>query len=160
VACGIARQAIRALHPPQRGAGPRPAEHEHGIDRQRPACLHFFRPADRPPEAPHLGTCAGPVRLSSGGWTRNDLSGLAGDRYSPGFLASILLRVPIGAAYLQAVNSEEPLKRSDLAKAMALNFAFAVTSIAGPNVLLKDKNSRYRFTAKQMGPRLPGSSAD
>jgi hypothetical protein len=43
---------------------------------------------------------------------------------------------------------------------MALNFAFAVTSIAGPNVLLKDKNSRYRFTAKQMGPHLPGSSAD
>ena len=80
---------------------------------------------------------------------------LAGDRYSPGFIASILLHVPIGAAYLHAVNDEEPLKRSDLAKAMALNFAFAVTSIAGPNLALKRKNSPYRFTAKQMGPHLP-----
>ena len=80
---------------------------------------------------------------------------LAGDRYSPGFLASLLLHVPIGVLYLRAVHDEEPLKRPDIAKAMALNFAFAVTSIAGPNLALKDKSSPYRFTAKQMGPHLP-----
>ncbi len=80
---------------------------------------------------------------------------LAGDRYSPGFLASLLLHVPIGIAYFKAVDEEEPLKRSDIAKAMALNMAFAVTSIAGPNIALKDKDSPYRFTAKQMGPHLP-----
>jgi hypothetical protein len=80
---------------------------------------------------------------------------LAGDRYSPGFLASLLLHVPIGILYLRAIDADEPLKRSELAKAMALNVAFAITSIAGPNVLLKDKDSPYRFTAKQMGPHLP-----
>jgi hypothetical protein len=77
---------------------------------------------------------------------------LAGDRYSPGFLASLLLHVPVGVLYLRAISEEEPLKRSDLGKAMALNVAFAITSIAGPNVLLKDKDSPYRFTTKQMGP--------
>jgi hypothetical protein len=83
---------------------------------------------------------------------------LAGDRYSPGFLASLLLHVPIGAKYLRALHAEQPLQRSELAKAAAYNFAFAVTSIAGPNVLLKDKDSPYRFTAKQMGPHLPAGS--
>ncbi|HKP20300.1 MAG TPA: HXXEE domain-containing protein [Thermoleophilaceae bacterium] len=77
---------------------------------------------------------------------------LAGDRYSPGFLASALLHVPIGSSYLRAIHAEAPLKRSELAKAAAYNFAFAVTSIAGPNLLLKQKDSPYRFTAKQMGP--------
>ena len=80
---------------------------------------------------------------------------LAGARYSPGFIASILLHVPIGAAYLHAADNQEPLKRSDLAKAMALNFAFALTSIAGPNLALKHKDSPYRFTAKQVGSYGP-----
>jgi hypothetical protein len=84
---------------------------------------------------------------------------LAGDRYSPGFLASALLHVPIGVNYLRALHAEQPLQRSELAKAAAYNFAFAVTSIAGPNVLLKDKDSPYRFTAKQMGPHMPAGSA-
>ncbi|HEY2655630.1 MAG TPA: HXXEE domain-containing protein [Solirubrobacteraceae bacterium] len=85
---------------------------------------------------------------------------LAGDRYSPGFLASLLLHVPIGVNYLRALHAEEPLQRSELAKAAVYNFAFAVTSIAGPNVLLKDTDSPYRFTAKQMGPHLPRGSAE
>ena len=76
----------------------------------------------------------------------------------PGFLASLLLHVPIGVNYLHALNAEDPVKRSDLAKAMAYNLAFALTSIAGPNILLKNKNSPHRFTAKQMGPHLPGGS--
>lgn len=84
---------------------------------------------------------------------------LAGDRYSPGFLASLLLHVPIGVNYLRELHAEEPLQRSELAKAAAYNLAFALTSIAGPNVLLKDKDSPYRFTAKQMGPHLPVGSA-
>ena len=56
---------------------------------------------------------------------------LAGDRYSPGFLASLLLHVPIGVNYLRALHAEEPIKRSDLAKAAAYNLAFAVTSKIG-----------------------------
>ncbi len=83
---------------------------------------------------------------------------LAGDRYSPGFLASLLLHVPIGIAYLRTIAAEEPLRRSELTKAMALNIAFAATSIAGPNIALKDKDSPYRFTAKQMGPHLSHAS--
>lgn len=52
------------------------------------------------------------------------------------------------------------MQRSELAKAAAYNLAFAVTNIAGPNVLLKDKDSAYRFTVKRMGPHLPvGSEA-
>ena len=84
---------------------------------------------------------------------------LAGDHYSPGFLASALLHVPIGITYLRALHAEKPLKRSELAKAAVYNVAFAATSIAGPNVLLKDKDSPYRFTTKQMGPHLPSGSA-
>ncbi len=84
---------------------------------------------------------------------------LAGDRYSPGFLASLLLHVPIGVNYLRALHAEEPIKRSDLAKAAVYNLAFAISSIAGPNILLKNKNSPYRFTAKQMGPHLPSGPA-
>lgn len=84
---------------------------------------------------------------------------LAGDRYSPGFLASLLLHVPIGLTYLRALDAEESIKRSELAKAMVYNFAFVLTSIAGPNVLLKNRDSPYRFTAKQMGPHLPNGSA-
>jgi hypothetical protein len=84
---------------------------------------------------------------------------LAADRYSPGFLASALLHVPIGVNYLRALHAEEPLQRPELVKAAAYNLAFAITSIAGPNVLLKDKNSPYRFAAKQMGPHLPVGSA-
>ncbi|HEY2537310.1 MAG TPA: HXXEE domain-containing protein [Solirubrobacteraceae bacterium] len=84
---------------------------------------------------------------------------LAGDRYSPGFLASLLLHVPIGVNYLRALHAEEPIKRSDLAKAAAYNLAFAISSIAGPNILVKNKNSPYRFTAKQMGPHSPSGPA-
>jgi hypothetical protein len=84
---------------------------------------------------------------------------LAKDRYSPGFVASLLLHLPIGIAYLRALHAEEPIERSDMAKAAAYNFAFAITSIAGPNLLLKRKDSPYRFTQKQMGPHRVASGA-
>ena len=85
---------------------------------------------------------------------------LAGDRYSPGFLASALLHVPIGITYLRALNAEKPIKRSELARAAAYNVGVALTGIAGPNVLLRDKNSPYRWAAKQMGPHLPVGSVE
>ena len=40
-------------------------------------------------------------------------SRLAGDKYSPGFLASALLHVPIGAAYIKAVQADSPLTRGE-----------------------------------------------
>ena len=76
---------------------------------------------------------------------------LAKDRNSPGFLASLLLHVPIGIQYLRAVHEETPIKRSDMGRAGGYMIAFAISSIAAPNVVLSNKNSPYRFTAKQLG---------
>ena len=81
---------------------------------------------------------------------------LAKDRYSPGFLASLLLHVPIGIQYLRALHEDGPIERCDMARAGAYTVAFAVSSIGGPNILLKDKNSPYRFTAKQVGRYTSG----
>ena len=78
-------------------------------------------------------------------------SRLAKAWYSPGFLASFLLHVPIGIQYLRALGDEAPIERSDMSRAVPYMIAFAVSSIAAPNVLLSDKNSPYRFTAKQVG---------
>ena len=82
---------------------------------------------------------------------------LAHDRYSPGFLASLFLHVPIGAQYIRALNEESTIGRADWRKAGLYTFAFAVGSVAAPNVLLRDKNSPYKFTAKQLGRYTGGS---
>lgn len=81
---------------------------------------------------------------------------LAKDRYSPGFLASLLLHVPIGIQYLRALRDEAPIEPADLRKAVPYTIAFAASSIAAPNFLLRDKNSPYRFTAKQVGRHTGG----
>ena len=78
-------------------------------------------------------------------------SRLAKARYSPGFLASFFLHVPIGIQYMRALHEDAPIERSDMARAVPYMIAFAASSIAAPNVLLSDKNSPYRFTAKQVG---------
>jgi hypothetical protein len=78
------------------------------------------------------------------------------DRYSPGFLASLLLHVPIGIQYLRAMRDEAPVRPVDWKRAVPYTIAFAASSIAAPNVLLRDKNSRYRFTAKQIGRHTSG----
>jgi hypothetical protein len=81
------------------------------------------------------------------------------DRYplnSPGFLASLLLHVPIGIQYLRALGDEAPIKPADMRKAVPYTIVFAASSIAAPNVLLRDKNSPYRFTAKQVGHHTGG----
>lgn len=76
---------------------------------------------------------------------------LAHDRYSPGFLASLLLHAPIGSQYLRALKDEAPIERSDWRKAGLYAVAFAASSVAAPNIVLRDKNSPYAFTAKQVG---------
>jgi hypothetical protein len=77
---------------------------------------------------------------------------LAKARYSPGFLASIFLHVPIGANYLREAASERPLERGELAKAAPYMVAFAVLGIAVPLRLMKDEESPHRFTQQQVGP--------
>jgi len=82
---------------------------------------------------------------------------LAKDRYSPGFLASLLLHVPIGITYLRALRDDAPIEHDDWKKARLYTIAFAVTSVAAPNQLLRDKNSPYKFTAKQVGRHTSGN---
>jgi hypothetical protein len=76
---------------------------------------------------------------------------LAGDKYSPGFLASALLHVPIGITYIKAVQADRPLARAEWAAAIAYTVIFAAAGVAGPNLVMHDKNSPYAFTAAQMG---------
>ncbi|MGH2881414.1 MAG: HXXEE domain-containing protein [Solirubrobacteraceae bacterium] len=76
---------------------------------------------------------------------------LAKDRYSPGFLASLFLHVPIGIQYLRALREEGPIEHADWSRARMYMIAFAASSVAGPNIVLRDKNSPYKFTAKQVG---------
>jgi hypothetical protein len=75
----------------------------------------------------------------------------AGDKYSPGFLASIFLHVPLGIVYFRAMSEEGGVTRSDMAKGIAYAAAFAVVGIAGPNLVMNDRNSPYAFTRKQLG---------
>ena len=77
---------------------------------------------------------------------------LAKARYSPGFLASIFLHVPIGINYLRAVGSERPLGRGDWARAALYMVAFAALGVGAPQRLLKEVESPYRFTERQVGP--------
>jgi hypothetical protein len=81
---------------------------------------------------------------------------LAKDRYSPGILASLFLHVPIGIHYLRALREEAPIEHADWRKAGPYTIAFAASSIAAPNALLRDKDSPYRFTAKQVGRHTSG----
>jgi hypothetical protein len=62
------------------------------------------------------------------------------------------LHVPIGIDYLRAVGSERPLERGEWARAAAYTLAFAALGIGGPLWLLRDNESPYRFTNRQMGP--------
>ena len=77
---------------------------------------------------------------------------LAGDTYSPGFLASFFLHIPIGVTYIRALKAEDGLSGGDIAKAAAYTVAFALVAVAGPNLVGRDRNSPYAFTKEQMGP--------
>lgn len=76
---------------------------------------------------------------------------IAGDKYSPGFLASFFLHVPLGVSYIRALNGDGGLTRADIAKAAAYTIAFTVVGVAGPNLVGNNRNSPHAFTAAQMG---------
>ena len=73
-------------------------------------------------------------------------------RYGPGFLSAFFLHVPIGIGYLRTVGSERPLERGELARAAAYTLAFAALGIGAPLRLLRNEESPYRFTERQVGP--------
>jgi hypothetical protein len=79
------------------------------------------------------------------------LPGLARVKYSPGFLAAILLHVPIGITYITALRTDGPIGRSGWNKSIAVTLIFLIglvtTFIRG-----LDKNNPYAFSDKQMGP--------
>ena len=54
---------------------------------------------------------------------------LAGDKYSPGFLASALLHVPIGITYIKAVQADRRLARAEWAAAIAYTVIFAAVGV-------------------------------
>ncbi|HEX6551305.1 MAG TPA: HXXEE domain-containing protein [Ktedonobacteraceae bacterium] len=76
---------------------------------------------------------------------------LAKARYSPGFLASLFLHVPIGIAFIRSIRAEQPLKRSDWIKAILFLPVFAAGGVLAPQQLLKDEESPYQFTEQQVG---------
>ncbi len=67
-------------------------------------------------------------------------------RYSPGFLASLFLHLPIGIAYIRQIRREQPVKRTEWLKAVIYTIAFAAGGVAAPQQLFRDKESPYRFT--------------
>ena len=76
---------------------------------------------------------------------------IAKARYSPGFLASILLHVPIGFTYIRALRTHGPISRGTWVKSVVVTVVFAALGVAGPNFLGRDKQSPHAFTKKQMG---------
>ena len=76
---------------------------------------------------------------------------IAKAKYSPGFLASILLHVPIGIAYIKALRSRGEIGRDDWGKTAALTLGVAVFGLGVPQMLTRNKNSPYEFSARQMG---------
>ena len=77
---------------------------------------------------------------------------IAGDKYSPGFVASILLHVPIGIAYIRSLRETEgPITGRDWAKAAAYQWVVAAAGVAGPNLVGRNRNSPYAFEERQMG---------
>lgn len=54
------------------------------------------------------------------------VSRIAGDKYSPGFLASFFLHIPLGVTYIRALKAAECLTRGDFTKSAACTVAFAV----------------------------------
>ena len=72
--------------------------------------------------------------------------------YSPGFLAALLLHVPLGVAYVRALREDGPIGHGDWAKGIAYLAASAPIGIVAPNIALRKRASPYAFTEAQMGP--------
>jgi hypothetical protein len=79
---------------------------------------------------------------------------VAGSAYtfSPGFLAALLLHVPVGLAYIRALQEEDPIGRGDWAKAVAYLAASALLGVGVPNIVLRNEESPHAFTEAQLGP--------
>jgi hypothetical protein len=95
------------------------------------------------------------------GWAQIVLHGIviprkAGAKYGAGVLTALLLHLPIGIGYVKSV--EGPIGRRDWARGSIGAVVSAVFGVIVPNMLMRDRNSPYAFTAKQMGRYDTGSS--
>jgi hypothetical protein len=79
------------------------------------------------------------------------LPGIARTKYSPGFLAAILLHVPIGITYIRALRTQGPIDRNTWTKSIVVMAIFLI-GLVTTFVRGLDKNSPYAFDAEQMGP--------
>ena len=91
------------------------------------------------------------------GWSQIVLHGIviprkAGAMYGPGILTASLLHLPIGIGYVRAVGQEGPISRKDWAKGLIGGIGGGVFGVVIPNIAMRDRNSPYSFTGKQMGP--------
>ncbi|MGW4410358.1 HXXEE domain-containing protein [Nonomuraea sp. NPDC004702] len=111
------------------------------------------------PKVKWLGIAPVMFGIAQAFWHGIMLPAKAKARYSPGFLASIFLHVPLGLVYLRALK-REGITGSDLRKGLAYTIAFAAIGVAGPNLVMHDKNSPHRFTAHQVGPYALTSPGD
>jgi hypothetical protein len=95
------------------------------------------------------------------GWSQIVLHGIviprkAGARYGPGVLTALLLHLPIGIGYITSLGTslghERSISRADWTKGVVGAVGSAVFGVTVPNMVMRDRNSPYAFTAKQMGP--------
>lgn len=75
--------------------------------------------------------------------------------YSPGALTAALLHVPIGINVIRTMRHDGGISGRDWAKSFAVLAGFLTVGVAAPNWILKDKESPYSFTDRQMGPYKP-----
>jgi hypothetical protein len=90
---------------------------------------------------------------------------LARSKYSPGFLAAMLLHVPIGLTYIRTLRLEGPIGRDTWRKSGGVTLLFFAALLV-PFFGYLDRNSPYAFSAKHMGrydtdtPPLPATNSD
>jgi len=94
------------------------------------------------------------------GWSQIVLHGIviprkARAKYGPGVVTALLPHLPIGIGYVKALNAGTQggaPDRADWAKGLGGAVGSAVFGVVVPNMVMRDRNSPYGFTAKQMGP--------
>src|SRR5215213_6959352 len=136
----------------ERQARALPPEHQLGADRQRGGGLPVLLAPRALPEAEVARPRPRALRVRSSCVPRHRPPLRAKARYGPGFLSAFFLHVSIGINYIRAVGSERPSGRGEWARAAAYTAAFAALGIGGPLRLLRNKESPYRFTERQVGP--------
>jgi hypothetical protein len=97
------------------------------------------------------GTGAGGLQPDRAARNRHSAEG-RGKIWRRGILTALLLHLPIGIRYVKAVGQGGAISRADWAKGAAGAVGSAVFGVAVPNLVMRDPNSPYAFTPKQMGP--------